>query len=79
MSLPSMNLLDLTVSEIQPRQTFSRHPPAGSASICLSILKYLSIQAKFADIDNVGYNINIKTYHLTGTTIVFFIQIKYNI
>ena len=38
-----------------------------------------SIQAKFADIDNVGYNISIETYHLTGTTIVFFIQIKYKI
>ena len=28
MSLPSINSLHLTVSEIQPRQTFSRHPPA---------------------------------------------------
>ena len=26
MSLPSMNFLHLIVSEIQPRQTFSRHP-----------------------------------------------------
>ena len=28
MSLPSINFLHLTVSEIQPGQTFSRHPPA---------------------------------------------------
>ena len=28
MSLPSMNFLHLTVSEIQPGQTISRHPPA---------------------------------------------------
>ena len=28
MSLPSMNLLHLTVSEIQPGQTISRRPPA---------------------------------------------------
>ena len=28
MSLPSMNFLHLTVSEIQPRQTISRRPPA---------------------------------------------------
>ena len=28
MSLPSMNFLDLTVSEIQPEQTFSRQLPA---------------------------------------------------
>ena len=27
MSLPSMNFLHLTVSEIQPGQTFSRRPP----------------------------------------------------
>ena len=27
MSLPSINLLYLTVSEIQPGQNFSRHPP----------------------------------------------------
>ena len=28
MSLPSINFLHLTVSEIQPGQTFSRRPPA---------------------------------------------------
>ena len=28
MSLPSINFLHLTVSEIQPGQTISRHPPA---------------------------------------------------
>ena len=28
MSLPSMNFLHLTVSEIQPGQTFSHNPPA---------------------------------------------------
>ena len=28
MSLPSMNFLHLTVSEIQPGQTISRRPPA---------------------------------------------------
>ena len=36
-------------------------------------------RAKFADINNVEYNINIERYYLTGTTIVFFIQIKDNI
>ena len=30
---------------------------------CLSILKYLSILAKYPNIDNVGYNINIGTYY----------------
>ena len=42
-------------------------------------LKYLSIHATFANINNVEYNINIETYHLTGTNIMFFIQIKDNI
>ena len=37
--------------------------------VVLSILKYLSIQAMYADIDNVEYN--IKIYYLAGTTIVF--------
>ena len=43
------------------------------------MLKYLSIHPTFADINNVEYNINIETYHLTGTNIMFFIQIKDNI
>ena len=33
----------------------------------------------FADINNAEYNINIETYYLTGTTMVFFIQMKDNI
>ena len=41
---------------------------------CLSILKYLSIHAKFADINNVEQNINIETYYLIGTTMVFFMS-----
>ena len=40
---------------------------------------FLAIHAKYVDIDNVGSIINIETYYLTGTTMMFFIQIKGNI
>ena len=42
-------------------------------------IENLLIHATFADINNVEYNINIETYHLTGKNIMFFIQIKDNI
>ena len=46
---------------------------------CLSILKYLSIHAKYTDIDNAGYNINIGMEALMDEIKMFSIQIKYKI
>ena len=55
-------------SESALNSLLSKH--CHSCWYCLSILEYLSIQAKFADIDDVGYNINIET------TIMFLIPKK---
>ena len=45
----------------------------------IDILKYLSMVAKYADIDNVGFNINIGTNYKTDVPLPSTINIKYNI